>query len=290
MVSRCIANFLYGCNEKKAMATPRMNDPTWVDSLARAKACNKYEFVCIHVLAPFRDNEGVAPVVLQTTDGYLRAPAHMEAAFELCLRHLHRKRAPGPDKERVTAQALLANRAVEALKLPGMYVPTVEGKVIDLEPTGQTDCEALNRDATAMMADHNDTEQSTKTPTETMGDLDDGAEHCVEEITGSMHPPTTIATLPDADAEQRVEPPATRMGQASSEMNQALEEEEEELGRTQLATTTAALDPSDTEAQPIAGETPGSTEVDTASVETQPSTLSKKARRRAAMKARRRGT
>jgi hypothetical protein len=75
---------------KKAMATPRMNDPTWVAGLVRARANVKSEFVAIHVVAPSRDDEGVAPVVLQTRDDYLRAPLHMEAAFALCLRHLHR--------------------------------------------------------------------------------------------------------------------------------------------------------------------------------------------------------
>ena len=95
---------------KKAMTvTPRMNDPIWVASLLRTKAPSKYEFEAIHVLAPLRDR-GVAPVVLQTRDEYLRAPAHMEAAFELCLRHLHRQGSPWPNPGCVTTQALLANR------------------------------------------------------------------------------------------------------------------------------------------------------------------------------------
>jgi hypothetical protein len=56
----------------------------------------------------------------------------MEAAFELCLRHLHRLHIPG-DQDNMTPQALLANRAMEALKLPGRYVPTVEGEVLVME-------------------------------------------------------------------------------------------------------------------------------------------------------------
>ena len=115
------------------MATPRMNDASWVDGLPRARATIKYAFVGIHVLAPLRGRQGVAPVVMQTSDGYFRAPAHMEAAFELCLRHLHRMSVPWPDSTETTPQGLLANRAMEALKLPGRFVPTAEGKVIVME-------------------------------------------------------------------------------------------------------------------------------------------------------------
>ena len=110
-----------------------MNDHTWLAGLARAKLSVRYDFKAIHVLAPFRDKEGVAPVVLQLTDGYLRAPVFMEATFELCLRHLHRssERSPVHDRK-MTVQALLADRATAALKLPGRYVPTVDGLVVDL--------------------------------------------------------------------------------------------------------------------------------------------------------------
>ncbi len=237
------------------MATPRMNDPIWVASLLRAKASTKYEFVAIHVLAPFRNHEGVAPVVLQTRDGYWRAPAYMEAMFELCLRHLHRSDIPWPDQGHLTPQAVLTNRAMEALRLPGRYLPTVEGKVIDMEPTLSRDKDEPNQDAKALLADQSDTEQSTETPAESVDDLD-------------------VAALPNAEAEQCVEPPPACEDQAST-MNQG-----------QLA---APLALSDTESEPIAGEVLGSTEVDTAFVAERPSTLSKKARRRAAQKARRRG-
>jgi hypothetical protein len=118
---------------KKAMASPRMNDPNWLAGLSRAKASIKLEFTAIHVVAPLRDDTGVAPVVLQTRDGFWRPPVYMEAAFELCLRHLHRLHIPGPNLDKMTPQALLANRAMEALKLPGRYVPTVEGGVLVME-------------------------------------------------------------------------------------------------------------------------------------------------------------
>jgi hypothetical protein len=114
---------------KKAMASPRMNDPNWLAGLKCAKAGVKLEFIAIHVVAPLRDDTGVAPVVLQARDGFWRPPVYMEAAFELCLRHLHRLHIPG-DQDKMTPRALLANRAMEALKLPGRYVPTVEGVLV----------------------------------------------------------------------------------------------------------------------------------------------------------------
>ncbi len=270
------------------MATPRMNDPTWVASLLRAKAITKYEFVAIHVLAPLRNLDGVAPVVLQTQDGYLRAPAYMEAMFELCLRHLHHSNTPLPSQGSLTPQALLVNRATEALKLPGRYVPTVEGKVIDMELTEQADCHAASHThekapdlgTTAVAADQSEAQQTTEPPIESLDQAGE-AEQCVEEKPESTYSLTTAAALPDAEAEQIVEPPAPSIDGADNENDQAIEEE---LGSIQLATT-AALDPSGREA-----DTPG-TEVDVdsaAEVDQAPSALSKKARRRAARKARRR--
>lgn len=223
-----------------------MNDLNWVASLLHAKAATKYEFLAIHVLAPFRDLEGVAPVVLQTQDKYLRAPAYMEAAFELCLRHLHGSYIPGPDK--LSPQAMLATCAVEAMKLPGRYLPTIEGNVIDMEPRA-----------------------------------DQNGERCAVEEPGSTeYSPTTVAL--DAEAEQIVEPLAPSID--GDQNDQAIKEE---LRSAQLANA-AALDLSDTEAEPIAGE-PLGTKVDVVSavkVDRAPSTLSKKARRRAARKAFRR--
>ena len=50
-------------NDPLAMdTTARMNDPSWVACLGRAKATQKYQFEAIHVLAPFRSDDGVAPV------------------------------------------------------------------------------------------------------------------------------------------------------------------------------------------------------------------------------------
>ena len=116
-----------------------MNDPVWVASLDRARATQKYQFEAIHVVAPLRNEDGVAPVVLQTSTEYLRSPPYMEAAFELCLRHLHKVDAPRPKDRNLTSQALLADRAKAALKLPGRYIPTAEGFVIDAAP--QSSCE-----------------------------------------------------------------------------------------------------------------------------------------------------
>ena len=111
----------------------------WLDGLQRARATVKHPYVAIHVAAKLRDSDGVAPVVLQTEEGYLRAPAMLEAAFELCLRHLHGRVTPLTCQS-ITAQALLANRAVEALRLPGRYVPTSGGEVIDMQ-AGAPTCE-----------------------------------------------------------------------------------------------------------------------------------------------------
>jgi len=112
---------------------PNMNDPSWVASLPRVRVSFKYNFTAIHVLAPLR-NAGVAPVVLQAGELYLRAPANLEASFELCLRHLHCMKIPWPSDAIMTANTLLADRAMEALRLPARFIPTVEGEVLDLGP------------------------------------------------------------------------------------------------------------------------------------------------------------
>ena len=109
-----------------------MNDPDWVHCLQRAKLSQKYPFIAIHVLAPLRDANGIAPVVLQTLDDFMRAPAPTEACFELSLRHLNRLEVPWPAEECITVSTLLANRAAEALKLPSRFVPTAEGAVLDM--------------------------------------------------------------------------------------------------------------------------------------------------------------
>ena len=108
-----------------------MNEPTWLASLSRAKATEKQDFLAIHVAAELRGVDGVAPVILQTAEGYQRAPSQMEAAFELCLRHLHGRVTPLAGSG-ITPQALLANRAMEALRLPGRYIPTPAGQVTDM--------------------------------------------------------------------------------------------------------------------------------------------------------------
>ena len=122
----------------------RMNDPVWVAGLTRARAAQKYELESIHVLAPLRDKDGVAPVVLQTSTGFLRSPTFMEAALELCLRHLHKVDAPKPKDCYMTLQALLADRAKAALQLPGRYIPMADGTVIDATPAWHNKDEATS--------------------------------------------------------------------------------------------------------------------------------------------------
>ena len=109
----------------------KMNDPDWVQSLQRAKTTVKLNFVAVHVAIGLRGPDGIAPVVLQTEDAYVRPPRHLEAAFELCLRHLHGRREKMSDTT-MTVNALLSNRAVAALRLPGRFVPTADGAILDM--------------------------------------------------------------------------------------------------------------------------------------------------------------
>ncbi len=109
-----------------------MDSAVWVNDLPRAKLSQKYAFQAIHILAPHRNAQGISPVVLQTEDAYLRAPAQTEACFELCLRHLNRLQVPWTAQKSLTALNLLADRASQALKLPNRFVPMPDGTVEDL--------------------------------------------------------------------------------------------------------------------------------------------------------------
>jgi hypothetical protein len=109
-----------------------MTDLLWVVKLARAKPTVRYTFQSIHVCAQLRGTDGIAPVVLCTTGGYIRAPIALEAAFEVILRHLHRSDTKWPADLSMTASALLADRSTAALLLPGRYVPTSTGEVLDM--------------------------------------------------------------------------------------------------------------------------------------------------------------
>ena len=109
-----------------------MDSADWVNCLPRAKLSQKYAFQAVHILAPLRNAQSIAPVVLQTETEYLRAPAQTEACFELCLGHLNRLQVPWPASENLTVMTLLANRATEALRLPNRFVPTAEGIVLDM--------------------------------------------------------------------------------------------------------------------------------------------------------------
>jgi len=115
------------------MATSaRMDDLSWVRKLARAKPTGRYTFQSIHVCAQLRGTDGIAPVILSTSEGYVRAPIALEAAFEIILRHLHHSDTKWPVDRSITANALLTDRSIAALLLPGRYVPTSTGEVLDM--------------------------------------------------------------------------------------------------------------------------------------------------------------
>jgi hypothetical protein len=109
-----------------------MTDLLWVVKLARAKLTVRYTFQSIHVCAQLRGTDGIAPVVLCTTEGYIRAPIALEAAFEVILRHLHHSDTKWPVDRSMTASALLTDRSTAALLLPGRYIPTLTGEVLDM--------------------------------------------------------------------------------------------------------------------------------------------------------------
>ena len=112
------------------------HDLAWIAGLERAKASTRYAPVELHCYTRLRNLDGVAPVVLLTEAGcYLRVPASLEAAFELCLHKLNGKHSQWPAAKTMTLLALLANRATEALKLPGCYIPTPG--VLELTPLPQ---------------------------------------------------------------------------------------------------------------------------------------------------------
>jgi len=116
------------------MATSaRMDDVSWVKKLARAKPTGRYTFQSIHVCAQLRGTDGIAPVVLSTSEGYVRAPIALEAAYEVILRHLHHSDTEWPVDRSMTASALLTDRSTAALLLPGRYVPTSTGEVLDMQ-------------------------------------------------------------------------------------------------------------------------------------------------------------
>ena len=116
---------------------PSLNDLAWIAGLERAKVSVRYSPVALHCYTKLRNAEGVAPVVLELENCcYVRVPANLEAAFELTLRHLNQKRDPWPVTKTMTIQNFLADRATEALKLPGCFIPTTTGEILKLdEPT-----------------------------------------------------------------------------------------------------------------------------------------------------------
>ena len=102
---------------------------------------DKRDYTSIHCLVKQRRSDGSAPVVLESSEGdFYALPTGYDAVFELILRHLHgQKGPPWPDK--VTPQNLLFNRAIEALKLPGRYIPTADGaEIARKDPTKTSTC------------------------------------------------------------------------------------------------------------------------------------------------------
>ena len=77
------------------MTATMIDELTWIAGLERAKAATRYAPAALHCYTKLRNADGVAPVVLELEDGrYLRVPTTLEAALELCLRHLHLTRTP----------------------------------------------------------------------------------------------------------------------------------------------------------------------------------------------------
>jgi len=107
-------------------------DETWLATLPRARETDKNLWRSVYCLLALRRADGVAPIVLEPSEGQcLRPPAKYEGAFELCLRHLHGRFVP-MDGAPCTVGALLANRAAEALKLPGRWVGLPDGAMEEL--------------------------------------------------------------------------------------------------------------------------------------------------------------
>ena len=107
-------------------------DEAWLATLPRARETDKNLWRSVYCLLALRRADGVAPIVLEPSEGQcLRPPAKYEGAFELCLRHLHGRFVP-MDGAPCTVGALLANRAAEALKLPGRWVGLPDGAMEEL--------------------------------------------------------------------------------------------------------------------------------------------------------------
>ena len=121
--------------EKRNVTAAMARESQWYRRLPRLKLSDKKLWATIYCLIQQRSESGVAPVVLETTDGaFFRTPSAMyDAALELTLRHLHLARIPLED-EVCTLHTLLENRAMEALKLPGRYVPAEDGSVATVAP------------------------------------------------------------------------------------------------------------------------------------------------------------
>jgi len=113
-----------------------LNDLAWIAGLDRTKANVRYSPVALHCYTTMRNAEGVAPVVLELDNCcFVRVQANLEAAFELTLRHLNQLRTPWPTTKAMTIQNFLADRATEALKLPGCYIPTTIGEILKMTET-----------------------------------------------------------------------------------------------------------------------------------------------------------
>ena len=117
-------------HDQRPESAMRPRDEFWLAGLPRAKENVKHDWKAIHCLVTQRRADGIAPIVLETSDRQcLRQPAKCEGAFELCLRHLHGRCTPLQGE--CTVGALLSNRAAHALKLPGRWVPLPDGAVED---------------------------------------------------------------------------------------------------------------------------------------------------------------
>ncbi len=76
--------------DQRPESAVRHRDELWLAGLPWAKENVKCDWNAIHCLVTQRRADGIAPIVLETSDRHcLRPPAKYEGTFELCLRHLH---------------------------------------------------------------------------------------------------------------------------------------------------------------------------------------------------------
>ena len=230
-------------------------DEAWLRALPRARESDKHDWIALVALVAQRQPDGAAPIVLETTSGScIRCPAKYEPAFELTLRHLHQKHIPldgGP----CNVSALLVNRALEALKLPGRFVPCPDGSVDCLpRPDEQKEPQRGPDEETQRGPD----EETQRGPDE---ETQRGPDEETQRFQGRPAPAREEACA-EHDPE---EDDASEDSDASEEGDGVIAAWEASLRETQETTLPAQTEP----AIACAGEATGETYVATAEEETQ---------------------